>query len=62
MDHLHAEMDEDGKESAMAWMQFLSGQTAETEFCVWCTFWCCDHFGDLAMVRIVPNLNLARQI
>ena len=48
MDHLHAEMDEDGKESAMAWMQFLSGQTIDGF-----------NFGEWAMVRIVPNLNLA---
>ena len=48
MDKLHAEMDEDGKESAMVWMQFLSGQTND-DF----------NFGEWAMVRIGPNLNLA---
>lgn len=36
MDHIHAEMDEDMKESAMSWMQFLSGQTVEDfDFAEW---------------------------
>lgn len=42
MDHIHAEMDEEMKESAMTWMQFLSGQTVDVF-----------DFSEWAMVRVV---------
>lgn len=42
MDLIHAQVEEDMKESTMAWMQFLSGQTVEVF-----------DFSEWAMVRVV---------
>ena len=36
MDHIHAEMDEEMKESYITWMQFFSGQTVDVfDFTQW---------------------------